>query len=609
MASPTHHPETLRPRVQWRWFFLAVGVLLVVYGSMLNPYWVPSGDGDVYTAIARSIVQGHGYRFNGAKAAIAPPGWPLVLAAAMKLSPTFLFFKLITIGCMTGSLAVTFFILRRFVSDRHAAGLVILTGVLAPLYPLTFWTHTEALFCLLGSGAILLAMRIAERRTSTFSAGMLIELVGMTALLAAASFTRWPGFLHAVLIAGVLLRGTPREWLSPAMRHRLVALVLACVACGATFLGTRYYLSLTPSEKRAATAAGAVEEREDPTVIASATTVPTTTTTAATTEATQPTTAELVAAGSDDDQTPEVKVGFFSEYLSRVVNAGRWFAWLLWYPTRFGQSVPVINFVGQLCGWLAIFVLIATLWTGVRQREWFWAGLALYTGGLIVIWPNPNARYFVPVAPYVLLGVVLGLHAIGREMQWSRWGRGVGMLVPVFVGSVIVTNVALLTIDIVVMRSGKSFYRVYEGGANEQLLQIAAFINADPTPGRIAASEKYVNLGKPRFSKFGIRAMHLLTAQPVISTQRRKATTERPTRELNTWAAKNSISYYVFQAPLEPWRLWHFRLPHWLQAKLSKTPPGPATGGWELYSYRRGKGLQSVPLPQADELVTRVPGL
>lgn len=607
----------MAPRVEWRWFFAAIGGLLLVYLSLLNPYWVPSGDGDVYTAIARSLAQGEGYRFNGVKAAITPPGWPMVLSWAMQISPAFLFLKCVTIACMTGSLGITFFILRRFVSDKHSAGIVALCGILAPVYPLTFWMHTEAFFCLLGSGAILCAMRIAERRAARSNFYLVPEIAGMTLLLAGASFTRWPGFLHLILVAAILLHGTPQAWRD---RTRIVALLLASIACVGTFVATYKYLSLTAAEKSAARAAGAMEEREagDPGATASATTEPTTTaTTLATSQSTtEPTAAQVIAEMSDDDETPGLvntrSDNPFLEYLSRAANAGRWFAWLLWYPSRFGQSVHIVNGMALLCGWIVIGLLALTMCSAIRSRQWLWIGVAAYTGGLCLLWPAPNARYFVPVAPFIILGVILGLQHLRLLTQWSRHSGKVAMLLPLFVASLVVTNVALLTIDVVVFRSGANFYRNYEGGLNQDLIAIAQHLRSVPAGRNIAVSQRYVNLGRTKTdSKYGVRALHLLTARPILGAPQK--TGLRPNKPLNEWAASREVNarYYVYQQPANPWRLWHFRLPPWIQRKLSKEPVLEVpSGGWQLYEWRRNRGfvLSDDVTPDVD-LPTRVPGM
>src|SRR5262245_44257855 len=99
------------------WFGVAVvAVLVVIYALLLNPYWVRHGDGEVFLAIARNLVQGHGYQFNGQPVQIAPPGWPLVLAAAMNLTNQLLWLKLLPMLSVIGFLGVSYVILTRYIT-------------------------------------------------------------------------------------------------------------------------------------------------------------------------------------------------------------------------------------------------------------------------------------------------------------------------------------------------------------------------------------------------------------------------------------------------------------------------------------------------------------
>src|SRR5690349_20940536 len=74
----------------WITFSVTVAILLVTYLCLQNPYWVPGGDSEVYTTIARNLAIGKGYTFNGYPVSMVPPGWPAVLALFIKISPTFL---------------------------------------------------------------------------------------------------------------------------------------------------------------------------------------------------------------------------------------------------------------------------------------------------------------------------------------------------------------------------------------------------------------------------------------------------------------------------------------------------------------------------------------
>lgn len=644
-APAARFPSPLSPSrpLEWKWLVLAMLTLAAAYLAMLNPYWVPSGDGEVYVCIARSLIEEHALKFNGAKAAIAPPGWPLVLSGLMRISPEFWFIKTAIIASMLGGLTSAFFIVRRFVSDRAAAGIITMTGTLSSVYPLTYWTHTEAFFCLLGFAALLIAFRISEGR-----ARLWWEVPAMLALLGFGAFTRWPGLLHAVLVIPILLSGPKRRpWRRASAWAYSAAVLLVCIG---TFRFTYDYLRLTKEEQLVASTAGATAETETGETEASMevqpplTTMPATTT--STTATPPPSESEVPNRG---DVWGSGKRGPAAEVAYRVATSGRWFAWLLWQPTRFGQSIGFIDASALIFGWLAIALLAVTMIRSALRRDFFWIGLAIYTGGLCVLWPNPNARYFVPVAPFILLGVIRG---IAEAAAWigprerangittngiatngqptatldyaepgtaaAAWSPpplevlrgGWKLLSVVFVIVTLATNLPLLAIDIRVFRS-RDFYGKYEAGANEDLMAVASYINAHPTDAPIAVYEKYDNMGRIRYSKFGIRALHLLCDKLVVPVERKnKFLKMKPTDEdMRKSIRRSGAGYCVTQESWTPWRVWHFRLTPGLQEWLTKKSVPYETGGWELWGRVNARYEKVEDVPRAFKAPTRVPGL
>ena len=566
-------PTPQRP-IAWNWFAVALVPLTIAYLLMLNPYWVPSGDGDMYTCVARSLARGQGLIFNGARAAIEPPGWPIVLSLAMRISPTFLFLKLVQISCMLAAMGISFLIVRRFVSDRMTAGVILLTGTLSVLYPLTFWMHTEAFFCLLGFGAMLIAFRVRDGIARKWEPILLLVLLGY------AAFTRWSGVLYlAVLIPILLSSSYGIRWRLPTLPTRwkpMVGLSLAVFVVGVgTFAGTHRALRLTHAETELAITRGA--NQSDDSGDASG----------------QPTEVTAVPGTvTEDMQTPDLDTfkthrSRLGEIIYRITTAGKWFAWLLWQPTRFGQSVSLINIAGMIFGWLSIGLLVITaLVRTLRHRDYFWLGLAAYTGGLCIFWPNPNARYFVPVAPFIVLGVFLGIRAI-REFGLAQpkandkpdaiarllARRSAAPMAVAFTVATLGSNLPLMAIDVYVFRSS-DFYGAYEAGSNKELLIAASIINAVPFDGRIGVSERYDNLGHSRFSPFAKRALHLLCDREVVGVPRKDA--GKPTsNDTAKWARHNNCLFYVFQEAWWPWRVWHFRLSPSFQARLGKRMPAP----------------------------------
>src|SRR5437867_3169641 len=120
-----------------------IGILLVIYGLLQNPYWVPAGDSELYTAAARNLASGKGYTFNGQPVAIIPPGWSWLMAAVMRLTPYFLPLKLLAMSCMVASLAIGYCIVRRFLSPSKAACVILLTAVISHVYQASYWLTSE----------------------------------------------------------------------------------------------------------------------------------------------------------------------------------------------------------------------------------------------------------------------------------------------------------------------------------------------------------------------------------------------------------------------------------------------------------------------------------
>jgi hypothetical protein len=102
--------------------------------------------------------------------------------------------------------------------------------------------------------------------------------------------------------------------------------------------------------------------------------------------------------------------------------------------------------------------------------------------------------------------------------------------------------------------------------------------------GELGVSEVYNNLGKRKQSKFGLRATVMLSNMVVRNFPPRLAD------DINTsgfvrYARSRHVRYYLYQQPISPWRVWHFRLHPWFQKMLTGQPVPPASSGWVLYRY------------------------
>lgn len=627
--SAGSHPRTSdildapRPRVQsasqdrspagdWKIWLLTVGAVLLIYLSLLNPYWVPGGDSELYIASARSIALGQGFKFNGQFVSISPPGWPMVLAAAMKISPEFAFLKLINIVCMTTAFAMWYWVLMRFTTRAMSCAIVLVCAVIQHVYSLTFWLHSDALFCLFSTGALLLALQINENRS-----GVRWRVLLLCTLCFAMCFVRWAGMLQWIMVAGALLQGVrPRlqellDWKLRRAQWMAIALTLAVTAI--TFWSVRKVLELTPEEQLAAKDAGVVfdEQIVQPTV--------------------ESKTVDLINMRVSRNET------IVEQYIRRIRDAGKWFGWLLVPEMRFVGSVRAVSWIDSLFGWLLVFPTWVTLYWGIRRRQWVWLALAAYCFFLALNWPNANARYLVPVAPLVLLALLDGVRSIfgaqrperatARSLQWGR-RVAAGLLV-----LIACANLPLYAIDLRVARAD-DFYARYEDGLNRNLIDIAGHLNALGVRDReVAVSEVYTNLGKRRISHFAQRALVTLSDKVVrsvpgkfvIQTDSLDPAIVAPPK-FASWARRERVRWYVYQQPTNPWRVWHFRLSPDTQHRLSREPVGPESAGWVLFKFVPSTGVnlplpgrpgivarpsrwQRVEFPPAPTLPTRVPGL
>jgi hypothetical protein len=556
-----------------------MGTLLVLYLLLQNPYWVPGGDSEVYTAIARNLLQGEGHTFNGQPVSMVPPGWSWALAAAMKISPEFRFLKLVTMSCMLGSLAMTYWICRRFASPVVSAMVVLLSGILSHIYSLTFWLHSDALFCLFSTAAVLLAFQLNEGRSQAWRWALLIILCS------ASVFVRWAGVFTWLVVAAVLLHG--EFW--PRWNRRWIAVAVTFVVTVGTFVSIRAALSVPPDIQRKIRDAGGAEG--DVGVAANQQNI------------------EVV---STIYRIFNPASGGWTGYVARATRWGNWIAYLLWQPLRIGAASAAIGAVSLLVGWIALLLLLlAGIWS-IRGRQWIWLSLLMYSFALAMNWPHPNARYLVPIAPLIILGVLKGVDVLRERYPSPIFGKTANVVLGYFVASILLVNLSLYAVDVRVAHA-QDFYDSYDAGVHRDLLSAVAWLNQqqDLADGHIAVCERYTNMGRTRTSRLGVRAMAMLTDRAVGSVPwkyLRRGDPRRSPAFLN-WARSINVRYVLYQPEVSPWRVFHFRL-GWLQEIMTGQAALDTGAGWRLYEIPAvGEEALRVSLDPADQLPTRVPRL
>jgi hypothetical protein len=359
-------------------------------------------------------------------------------------------------------------------------------------------------------------------------------------------------------------------------------------------------------------------------------------------------------------------------YDDRFLGWGRWFSWLYWQPFRAAAGSALIEGTASVVGWMVILLLGVVAWNGFKTRRWIWPALFVYTGGLAMLWPVANARYLVPVAFLITLGVLTAIDQLKEQRFWLWVWLGLGSvfalyaifpfqrLLPslpvspvdavapmvgcfimaavvgasrlleghvewsevrirrlllrigagVFVCVTLVCNVTLWAVDVWVARSD-DFYAAYEAGINQNLIAAARYINDnDPNirDGQIAVTPAYLNLNRKRSSLFGLRATALLTGKSIISLPR-KWQEFPPGPKLSRWMTRYDIKYYIHQTPVSPWRVWHFRVAWWQVMRTGDVPDKETPSGWELWRVDEPGKMTQIELVPSSDWPKRVPGL
>lgn len=608
--EPTPHPTSGHPqsvaarqwiagdaRRDWKFFIGTMALVTAMLGLLQNQYWVPAGDSEVYVAVARSLVMGEGFQFNGQPVAMIPPGWPVALALVMKISPTFLALKLFTMGCMIGALAFSFWVARRFVSVEWTAFVIVLTASLSHVSQASIWLISEALFCLVTSASLLVAFHVRERYGTERGRQGWWHIALLCALCAGAVLVRWAGVLGMLPIAAILLQGE-RAW--PRMNRLWVTCFVAGIVTLTTFLVLRHVLSGWEARESGPAELAEFSTGEDASV--------------------------QEGKGIVADRLVGMQYNLISNsgmggttYSNRFAGWGRWFSWLYWQPFRAGMGDAWIDLGALVFGWIIIGLTFVAAGYGAARREWMWLAMLIYTWILAINWPNVNARYYVPIFFLLTIGTLRAADAL-RSFGPDFWRKTITTLLWMFLGSVALTNVAIWIVEVRVARS-EDFYEEYEAGIHQTIISADRYLAQLPDlkDAQIAVTPSYINIGKKRQSQFALRATAMLTDHAVINVPRAKQWP--PGTKLAWWCQHYGVKHYLHQNPISPWRVWHFRVPNAWQERLQGAPVDKLDMGWALYrvvpSVPAIPGvideipprLEPIDTPPSEHWPTRVPGL
>jgi hypothetical protein len=534
------------PRVRWyAYAFVAVAVFGIFF-ALLNPFWLRGGDGDVYLCLARSLVRGEGYRFNGQPVAMVPIGWPIVLAAAMKISSSFSFLKFLLIGLMSFGLFMWFCALRRLTSPLIAACAVVITALLQSTFQLTYWFHAEAMFIALTGAAMVVAFQINEGRREVWR-------IVLLALLCAASLTaRWAGMLFFPMVAAALLDRQIR----PKLDRVMLAAVTSALAVALVFCIQRIALRVDPASinpRFDASMSGGYDLMNEPT---------------------------------DGDSLSD-----------RLINVDVWFGRMYWSPLIGPpQYQPAMRVVGITTAVLTIAMVIL----GAAMRRWVWLGLAVYCGALAVNWPHAVGRYFVPVAPLLVAAM---MHVIAKAMDVVATGpckTGLAFCInAVLIGAILAPNIDAYIDDIRVLRSAE-FPTRYRGGTENSLIAAAQVLREKGLDhGELIVSRRGATHYMENFTNGWMRAAHLLTDRAVCTIS--DSMTRDPDYTTFEWISNNGGQWYVYQPRV--YVEGHDRL-----TSFRGKPVTLEQMHWQLYRIVEGRATR-MELPANPEWPRSMPGL
>lgn len=530
-------------------YFIVLVVLIGgLYAGLLNPYWARGGDSEVYLSLARSIVLGEGYVFNGQPAVLIPPVWPLMLAGVMAITPSMLALKVLTMICLWAWLAITYWILRYWTGPMLSAVCTLATALLVPVVPLSYLQFSDPVFLAFTAASILFALQIAHGR-SRFGwrlAGLLV-FAFLAAMTRTAALTTLP-LLFAILLAGSF-------W--PGMHRKTLAAFLCGVVVLGGIIGWQWSMHVTPDQ---------IDPRYD----------------------------TMLTGQYNFFNPPETQtfIEMVDVYALRVSRLGRFSMSLFLDPiARSGSTQNVLNIVG----WFGLIVFGVFAIEQARRRQWLWLMVIAFIAAISLNWPNPPTRYLLPIAPLLLLGTIFGTAQLLRRVPSLPARYGLLGLSCAGAAMIALYNVALYTVELRTARSS-NFPIDYQGGMYASLPAVADWINEHASHSKdIAITQASPN--RRLFTHGHMRAFHFLTNRPIVLLPAKHS--RELTATVGKYCSRRNIGIYLFQPAYKPYSALR---------DLVNRPPEPVPP-WEVHIIRDGRARRLMDLPLEKTAITEVPGL
>ena len=655
--APLLQTQTVRPLARGVLWFWAV-VITLAYALLWSPNWYPLSDSSLYLSLGRSFAAGRGLTMMGDVVKLTPPLAPLLIALIIKLGGGIGTIQAVMIALMLLAHLFCFLTLRRIVGERLALAATVAAAMSYWVYANAFTIMSEPpAMALMWAGAWLLTCARddeVERTRLWKVVGACFLMLGAVAardavfLIAPGFLLLLPGATRPGLKVGAILFALAISLVGvfvmiQAKRGRLPpwtwsAAVLAPVGLLLIYWGWRRrqtlerlmdHLRVPLARKQAwtylAIFAGVMGGwmlvyRYPPKVLTGIQLVRSTQpTTGPTAEGALPPTPVSGAEG-DEDVSREGR--YKAQWLYGVKRdwhlitdppqlGGRWVAEGLVGATNFvfESKVHWVAGIGYIVSLAALILCTIGLVVMLRAGHWWLLGAAVYFLAIWLQWGiRLKARYMIPIAPLLFLGVWTGVWTVwslGRVWRERRapaaddkLGRrlAIGLAALVILGNLFPWCVEFRVRH---LSGDRDFYDVARRGAFSELVDIGAWAQKNIGPQETI----WMNAGAQR------RIAYFLTG-------RRIETQEHPARNWSDWDSSGGeiekyakpLRFFRRQVPDRfiivyvdhpqrgaSWPGWHWPLTPW--------PSKP--NFWRLYEKRSDGTMIRIAIPRADRSYLR----
>jgi len=437
-ASDKPADETLQQPVarisrrRRRWVVGICAAVVAVYLAALSSHWWVGKDGAMYLCLARNLARGRGYTLAGEAHTLAAPGYPAMLAGLMLVgADSFLAMNAVTaLMGLTAALAA-YLLLRRLV-DRDWA--LLLAGAFAlsnELLQRSGETLTDVPFTLLVIAALWLYARGLGRRDADRGGWEVASL-----LLVASCWIRMAGFPLAAGAAGGLVLSAWRT----ARRRALVNLLIVAIGCAATVAAFYAYATF-----------------------------------------------HAASGGSS-------YVGGLQDYVQSLPLWRRLLmpAWRLYEAASdFSRLLIAQEMPGWVCLPLLVAPVVAAMIRRIRGGDWVGPmAVTFYIGGMCAAMIQVRTRYFLPVAPLLMLYFVEGWAWLAGRLAKARRPEPAKVAVALLV-VMVGFNAPKVARNIIVKRRG-DYMAAQQGGKWRDLMPTVEFLRANrPAAGSMLGDYAY----------------------------------------------------------------------------------------------------------------------